>query len=252
MKKVVSVVLALVVIVAMTACGSKEDVNKAEGNKDGQVAYKYYEMMDGDNPQYYFEANMEDQFLDEEASPDEEVPEPTKGIMAEARDGKDKFVLLEGETEFVSRQIETGKDSFEVRDSEKKYTKTEAEPEEDMKMIYVKTDKLEMDGTTYQYDEYQSSYELPSDLDEEVMDTYLYIKRFLVDDQGELKALIYRQEMQGKDGKENQPIYQRIERITNLESKAPKDLFQIPKDYKEVEELDDEAAYDDEELLEEE
>ena len=213
MKKVVSVVLALVVIVAMTACGSKEDVNKAEGNKDGQVAYKYYEMMDGDNPQYYFEANMEDQFLDEEASPDEEVPEPTKGIMAEARDGKDKFVL-----------------------------KTEAEPEEDMKMIYVKTDKLEMDGTTYQYDEYQSSYELPSDLDEEVMDTYLYIKRFLVDDQGELKALIYRQEMQGKDGKENQPIYQRIERITKLESKAPKDLFQIPKDYKEVEELDDEAA----------
>lgn len=247
MKKVVSVVLALAVVLAMTACGSKEEVNK-----NGHVADKYYKMMDGDDPEYYYEADVEEQFLDEEGSAEGDAAEVTKSVMGEGRDGKDKFVLLEGESEFESRQIETGKESFSVQDSDKEYTKEELEPEEDMDLAYVKTDKLELDGKTYQYDEYQASYEMPSESDDEdAMDTYLYIKRFLVDDQGELKALVYRQEMKGEDGKENQPIYQRVERITELTAKASKDLFEVPKDYKEVQDLDDEAMYDDEELSDE-
>lgn len=251
MKKAVSVILALALILTMAACGSKSE----EKNKDGHVADKYHAMLDGDDARYYYEADVEDEFLDEGVR-DEDAEGPTKSVMAEGRDGKDRFALMEGEEKLETRQVDIDKVSYMISDADKEYTKEKLEAEDETKLAYVKTDRMELDGKTYKYDEYQDSYEMPAEpeegeeADEEAMDTYLYIKRFLVDDQGELVALVYRQEMKGEEGQENMPIYQRIERITQLKDSAPEDIFEIPKDYKEVEDLD--QGEDDEELSEEE
>ena len=70
-------------------------------------------------------------------------------------------------------------------------------------------------------------------------DTYVYKQRYLVDDGGELYAIVTTQEQKGKDGEDNQLIYTKIDTITKLQDgDVPEEFFEIPQEYREVESLD--------------
>lgn len=239
MKKGVSILAALCLIFALTACGS------GEPSANGHVADDYHMLLESKDSTYYYEANVLEQFMDGE----EADQEPMKSVMAEGRKGKDLFVIIEGEKQLEQRQIETGDKYYTVFDPDKEYTAEPNEEEEVMDLEYVETSEMELDGKTWRYDEYQDEYEMETfaeEGDQGDSETYLYIKRYLVDDRGELYALVYLNELKGEDGQENQLIYQRIDTITEFQDgSAPEDVFQIPDDYKEI-------NYDDEDLLEEE
>ena len=98
-------------------------------------------------------------------------------------------------------------------------------------------------GALKHFVEYQDEYELEGfgeDGETVEVDTYFYKKRYLVDDKGDLYAIVILQEQKGEDGEENQLIYQEIDRITKLEDKnVPEAFFEIPEDYQEVEMLDE-------------
>lgn len=243
MKKRFTVILALSVALVMTACGKDEPVD-------------YYKLLEDESSTYYYEAEMSEQFIDEEDS------EPVKSVMAEGRDGKDKHVIFEGEKELEARQLEIADTMYAISDTDKEYIKSKIEEEEEMEeeeieLVHTGSAQMEIDGKTYKYDEYQDEYEMEGygeDGEAVAAETYLYIKRYLYDQSGKLYALMYLNELKGVDGEENQLIYQRTDTITKLQAgEVPQGIFDIPKDYQEITEEDDtDDEYGDEALIEEE
>lgn len=241
MRKAIAVIMTAVLVFAMSACGEKSDT----ATKEGPVAEKYHQMIEADDAHYYYEASVEETFLDEED------PEPSESLVAEGRDGQGNFVIMEGETQLDYRQLDKDGMHYDIYDEDKEYIKTEQEESEDMELSYSGTAQMEVDGNTYSYDEYQGTYEMEgfSEDGEADVETNLFIKRYLVDDQGNLKFIVYLQE----NGETKETFYQKIETITKLEEgSAPAELFEIPQGYKEVSDADEEELYEDEELSEEE
>ncbi len=247
MKKKFAAVLLSIAALALVACGGGEADLKA-------AAEDYNKLLEGDDSTYYYEADVTEEFPEDEADPEQ-------SIMAEARDGKGKHIILSGVDELDTRDIETEDAYYYVYDPDKEYTKEPKEDlEEDMELQYAGTSEMELDGKTYSYYEFQDEYEMEGiseDGENTMMDTYLYKKRYLLDEKANLYAIVYLQEMEGKDGDENQLIYKKVERITKLEEgKVPDGIFDIPKGYKNVtqEESDelDEGMILDEDITEEE
>ena len=221
MKKAIAIALSVCMIFAISACGNKQEngetdsaQNQTQSQKTfaGRVADEYHKLLEGDDAVYYYEANVSEQ-MDEESEPE-------------------------------LREIEKDDAYYTIDDSQKAYTKDELEDYgEEIELEYVTTSEMELDGKTWTYDEYQDEYELEGfgeDGETVEVDTYFYKKRYLVDDKGDLYAIVILQEQKGEDGEENQLIYQEIDRITKLEDKnVPEAFFEIPEDYQEVEMLDE-------------
>lgn len=257
MKRIAAIILALTLMCGLGACGKDDTQNTNSGqssqtdvssSESGAASSKYHQLLENDNSKYYYEANVVEEYVE-----DELTEEYLKG---EARDGKGNYVLLTGEEELDIREIQTKDAYYWVYDSEKEFSKDEddsfekagddSSEEEDLNLTYVKSGQMEMDGKTYDYDEYQGNYEFEgyTEDDQVVMEQYLFIKRYLMDKKGELYALEERQEKIGTDGKKNQLIYTRVEKITKFqEGEFPKSAFKIPKDYEET------AAFPEEEPL---
>lgn len=257
MKRIIAIILTLAMICSLAACGKddtpseKNDAQSAKteqstvsGPETGTASYKYHQLLENDDSQYYYEANVHEAFVE-----DNMTEEYRKG---EARDGKGNYVLLTGEEELDIREITKGNESYWIDDANKEYTKEEIEPsgqEEDMKLTYTESSRMEMDKKTWDYDAYQGKYEFEGFTEDEqvVTEEYLFTRRYLTDDKGQLYAIVESQERIGKDGKKNQPIYRKVEKITKFqEGGFPKDVFTIPKDYGQA------AAFPEEEILTEE
>lgn len=253
MKKVLALVFVLCLAVSVTACG------ESEPSENGHVADQYHQLLENEDATYYYEASVVEQFMDMDGE------EPVESIMGEGRDGKDKFVILAGEKSLDQREIETEDRYYTIFDPDKEYTiemretdlegEAAGEEEEDVDLTYTDTGEMEIDGKSYRYDEYQGEFDMETfsedPKDEGKTETYLYIKRYLVDKKGKLYAVAYLNELKGSGGASNELIYQRIDTITKFqEGTVPEGVFDIPKDYKEVN-YDDEE-YEDEAILEEE
>lgn len=231
MKKIITAAFVLLMVLSLTACGG------ASKSENGHVADKFANLLEKEDSTYYYEAKLTEEFFDTE-----EEEEAEESVMAEARDGKDKLVILSGEDSLDQRWIEgKGKVDYTVDDLNKSYSELEKDDDENTSFKYVKTDEMELDGKTYQYDEYQDEFDIETSLeDDEVLaieddDSYVYIKRYLVDSSGDLYAIVYKNEKKGKEGEANKLIHERVERITKFEAnKAPDGVFDIPKDYKKV------------------
>lgn len=250
MKKIVALIVVLCLAVSVTACGG------GETSENGHVADQYHQLLDGKDTTYYYEADVVEQFVEDGAE------EPSESIMAEGRDGKDRYVIMAGDSELDQRQIETEDTCYVIFDPDKEYT---AEPKEDgeesLDLKYVTTSEMELDGKTYRYDEYQAEYEMYPILEDSAegdaeAEIYLYVKRYLVDNSGKLYAIVTLNELKGSGGEENELIYQKTDTITKFqEGSVPDGIFDIPKDYKEInyddEEYQDEM-YEDEVISEEE
>lgn len=240
MKKLTAVILVLILLITVSACGNKEETtagNKQSSNKVS--AENYHKLLEGKDSVFYYEADVTEEYP-------EDGMEAEKSIMAEARDGKGRHVILTGTEKLDTRQIETEDAYYTVFEPDKEYTKELKEDlgEEDIDLTYKESSTMELGGTTYSYDEYQDEYEMEGfseDSDDVIMDTYLYIKRYLMDDSGALKAIMYIQQLKGKTG---DPIYRKVETITKLEeNKVPDGIFDIPKGYKDM--TDEEYADED-------
>lgn len=249
MKKIIALIAILCMAAAVTACGS------GEVSENGHVADQYHKLLEGKDTTYYYEADVLEQFLDvgEDAS---------ESVMAEGRDGKNRYVIMEGDSQLEQRTIETEDVSYVVFDPDKEYTvEPKTEEDEELDMVYTATDEMELDGKSYRYDEYQAEFEMSpivdADTEEDVEpEVYVYIKRYLVDNSGSLYAIVTYNELKGTDGEDNERIYQKIDTITELqEDSVPDGIFDIPKDYEEVnyddEDYEDEV-YEDEIISEEE
>lgn len=247
MKKIISVVLALSLLLAVTACGQKEQNENKNGgsgagssaaqqaDSKGRVADKYHELLDGENTVYYYEADVVAEFVDDESA------EPEESVMAEGQDKTGRHTVATGYSGLEMREIGTKDYNYSVDDTSKEYSKMEIEEIEEMDLTYNETGEMELDGKSWKYDEYLQKYEMEGfseDGEEAVIDTYLYKKRYLVDEKGELYAIVTLQEEQGEDGAENHLIHREVDTITKFEEgKAPEEFFEIPDDYKEVESL---------------
>ncbi|MCB6993349.1 hypothetical protein LI177_07645 [bacterium 210820-DFI.6.37] len=245
MKKIIALIVVVCMAAAVTACGG------GETSENGHVADQYHQLLEGKDTTYYYEADVVEQFMDVEE-------EASESVMAEGRDGKDQYVIMEGSSQLEQRQIETEDITYVIFDPDKEYTaepKAEEE-EEDLELKYVTTSEMELEGKTYRYDEYQAEYEMEPIMEadgegESQAEIYLYVKRYLVDDSGQLYAIVTYNELKGTDGSDNEMIYQKIDTITKFqEGSVPDGIFDIPKDYKEVN-YDDED-YEDEMISEEE
>lgn len=254
MKKIAAMILAFTMMCGLVACG-KDDAQTAKNEPGGQsqvsseenniASSKYHQMLESDNSKYYYEANVVEEFVEDEVT--------EEGLKGEARDGKGNYVLLSGEEKLDIRDIETKNAFYSVYDSDKEYSKEEndapnEEDEEGLKLTYVKSDQMEMDGKTYDYDEYQGKYEFEGYTEDEseevVAEEYVLIRRYVMDENGQLHAIVELQEKIGENGKKNTPIYRRTEKITKLqEGQFPKNVFKIPKDYEET------AAFPEEDVL---
>lgn len=252
MRKIAAIILALVMVCGLTACGKGDtqsaksepsDQSEMSSAENGTASFKYHQMLESDNSKYYYEANVVEEFVEDEVT--------EEGLKGEARDGKGNYVLLTGEEKLDIRDIETKNAFYSVYDSDKEYSRDENdasdEGEEDaMELIYAKSDQMEMDGKTYDYDEYQGKYEFEGYTEDEqvVVEDYVLIRRYVMNEKGELHAIIELQEKIGENGKKNTPIYRKTEKITKFqEGQFPKNVFKIPKDYEET------AAFPEEEVL---
>ncbi len=265
MKQIAAIILTLVMACGLAACGS----NDAQGEKtDAQspqteqstvsdpetktASYKYHQLLESDDSQYYYEASVKEEFVEDDMK--------ETYLKGEARDGKGNYVLLTGEEELDMREIDKQNAYYYVYDAEKEYTKEDLEPsaeeEEEMELVYTESSQMELDGKNWDYDEYQGTYEFEGFTEDDQSDSgesqvvteeYLFTKRYLTDKNGQLYGIFELQEKIGEDGKENQTIYQKLEKITKFqEGTYPKNVFQIPKDYEQA------AAYPEEEILTEE
>lgn len=252
MKKIAAMILVFTMICSLAACG-KDDA-KSQSSSQSQVSSgessipsaKYYQLLENDDSKYYYEANVVEEFIEDEVT--------ETGLKGEARDGKGNYVFLSGEEKLDIRDIETKNAFYSVYDSDKEYSREasdapaegEAGAEDEMKLTYVKSDQMEMDGKTYDYDEYQGKYEFEGYTEDEqvVMEEYVLIRRYVMNEKGELHALIELQEKIGENGKKNTPIYRRTEKITKFqEGQFPENVFKIPKDYEET------AAFPEEDVI---
>lgn len=252
MKKITAIILVFTMMCSLAACG-KEDA-KGESSSQSQVSSaesipsaKYYQLLENNDSKYYYEANVVEEFIEDEVT--------ETGLKGEARDGKGNYVLLSGEEKLDIRDIETKNAFYSVYDSDKEYSREandasiegeEEGEEEGIDLTYVKSDQMEMDGETYDYDEYQGKYEFEGYTEDEqvVMEEYVLIRRYVMNEKGELHALIELQEKIGENGKKNTPIYRRTEKITKFqEGQFPENVFKIPKDYEEA------AAFPEEDVI---
>ena len=243
MKKAMAIILSLCVILAISACGDKQDGGETDSGRtqsqkelQGRVADKYHKLLEGDNTVYYYEANVSEQ-MDEDS-------EPMECVKAEGRNAEGVLAVATGDSEPDLREIETKDAYYTVDDQQKAYARDELEDVgEEIELEYAQTSEMELDGKILKYDEYLDEYEMAGfgeDGETIESDTYLYKKRYLVDDKGDLYAIVIIQEQKGKNGGKNQLIYQEIDTITKLEDKnVPEAFFEIPDDYKEVESLDE-------------
>lgn len=249
MKKIIAGILTLLLTVSFTACGGN-------GGGEKKTPETYYRLLESRDSTYYYEAEVEEVFPDES----EEVE---KSLFGEARDGKGNLVVLGGtEKELDTRQIEKGETFYYVYDPDKEYTEESIEEDEPMKMTFVESSEMKLDGKMFQYSEYQDEYEMESFIDEDgdtiATDEFLYRQQYLVDEKGDLYAIISIQEQKGADGEENTLICRRTERIKKFkEGSYPEGIFDIPDDYKKIDGedelyLDDDEVYLDEEVTEEE
>lgn len=235
MKKIVALLMALTMVGTLAACGG--------GGGEKATPESYHKLLESRDSVYYYEANAVEEFPDDGTDPEEM-------LVGEARDGNGSIVLLSGEEELDTRQIETKDSFYYVYDPDKEYTREDKEDVEPAEMDFVETSEMEFDGKTYQYSEYQEEYEMEAYVDEEsdetATDVFLYRQQYLVDDDGELYAIISIQEQKGRDGEENIVIYKKTERITKFtEGKYPEGIFDVPGDYHEVD-AEDEEYMDDE------
>lgn len=221
MKKGIIALLVLLAGLFMTACGAEKEYS----------ADRYHEIMESETAKYYYKASVESTYYD--MGTDTE-----KSLKAEARDGKGNWVIVTGIEELDTREIELGDDFYTVFDPDKEYTREKKTEEESVELTYAGSSEMELDGKSYKYDEYQDEFETEwygEEGEEPVKEKYLYIKRYLLDDKGELYGILYRQEQEGEDGQKNKPIYQSLERISEFEENSyPEEIFQIPDTYKEV------------------
>lgn len=230
MKKLIALLLTFTMLGSLAACGGEKNTPET-----------YHNMLENKEGVYYYEAEVEEEFPDEGT-------EPMKSLGGEARDGKGSIVLLSGEKELDTRQIETPDSFYYVYEPDKTYTKEALEaPSESAKMTLQDQGTMEFDGKTYDYAEYVEEYEMESYVDEDtqeaVAETFLYKQRYLLDKSGDLCAIIIVQEKKGVDGEENIPIYKKTERITKFtQGSYPEEVFEIPKDYKEITQEDEEYA----------
>lgn len=241
MKKTITVILVLAMVVSMSACGEENSEKRA-----AEPSMDYHKLLDGDDSVYYYEADV----LEE--SPQEEDDEPMESVMAEGRDGKDRHVIATGAEKLEERQLELKDGYYIIDDARKEYTKEEKEDEENLDLKHKGSSEMKVKGKTYRYDEYQGEYEMEG-FDEAGEETdpeiYLYSKRYLYDDKGELYALIYLNELKGQNGEKNLLVYRKTETITKFEaSKAPGEIFEIPGNYRQAADED----YGEDEMLEEE
>ena len=195
MKKAIAIALSVCIIFAISACGNKQEngetdsaQNQTQSQKTsaGRVADEYHKLLEGDDTVYYYEANVSEQ-MDEES-------EPMESVKAEGRNGEGTLVVATGESEPELREIEKDDAYYTIDDSQKAYTKDELEDYgEEIELEYVTTSEMELDGKTWTYDEYQDEYELEGfgeDGETVEVDTYFYKKRYLVDDKGDLYAIV--------------------------------------------------------------
>lgn len=94
MKKIFTAAFALLLVLALTACGG------APKSENGHVADKYANLLEKEDSTYYYEAKLTEEFFDTD-----EKEEAEESIMAEARDGKDKLIILSGEDSLDQRWI---------------------------------------------------------------------------------------------------------------------------------------------------
>lgn len=221
MKKGMIALLVLLTGIFMTACGEEKE----------HSAERYHEIMESETAKYYYKASVESTYYD--------MGEDTeKSLKAEARDGKGNWVIATGTEELDTREIELGDYFYTVFDPDKEYTKEKKAEEESVELTYAGTSEMKLDGKTYKYDEYRDEFEMEwygEEGEAPVKEKYLYIKRYLLDEQGKLYGILYRQEQEVGDGQKNKPIYQSLERISEFEENSfPDEIFQIPDTYKEV------------------
>lgn len=229
MKKVLALILTLMMMGSLAACGGEKATPES-----------YHKLLESRDSVYYYEADAVEEFPDDGTEPEEMK-------VGEARDGNGSIVVLNGEKELDNRQIETKDSFYYVYDPDKIYTREDKEDTEPAEMEFVESSEMKFDGKTYQYSEYQEEYEMETyvseDSDETVTEVFLYRQQYLVDEGGELYAVISIQEQKGADGEENTTIYKKTERITKLtEGKYPEGIFDIPDDYHEAAPEDEEYA----------
>lgn len=231
MKKIFALILTLAMMGTLAACGGEKATPES-----------YHKLLESSDSIYYYEAEAVEEFPDEGTDPE-------TSLVGEARDGNGSIVVLSGQEELDTRQIETKDSFYYVYDPDKEYTREDKESVETSEMEFVETSEMELDGKTYQYSEYREEYEMETyvseDTEETVTDVFFYRQQYLVDDSGDLYAVISIQEQKGSDGEENIPIYKKTERITKLtEGKYPEGIFDIPDDYHEAAAEDEEYAED--------
>lgn len=226
-KRAAAAVLILALALALCACG--EDQLK---EIDGPVAEKYHQMMDGKDGTYYMETAVTEQFMEEGAE-----EEPVKSVSGEAIDG-DRAVYLFGGDKLTDRQIVKGKKFINVSEESKTYFVSgysPDEPEFDFEN-YKGSFETKHEGKLYRMDVYEDEYAMDSYGEDEQpsgKEVYIYIKKYVVDEQGKLAAIVYENREKGED----KSFYRRIDKVTKLqEGSVPEELFRIPGGYKKVEE----------------
>lgn len=230
MKKLGIFAVTLVLTLALTACSSSDEPKEKE--IEGPVAEKYHQMMDVEKSTYYLETEVSEQFMEEGID-----PEPMTSVSGTAIDGKQEAYLY-GADQLTDRQIVKDGLYYNLSEEAKTYFITETSPDDlNLKFDhYVKSAEVEYKGKVYRYDEYEESCAMDSfaeDESEVIQETYLYIKRYVVDSDGNLAAIVY----QNKEKGEDKAFYQRVDKVTKLqEGSVPEGIFEIPSDYKKIEE----------------
>lgn len=231
-KRTGAVVLAFAALFLLAACGDKSQETEIEG----PVAEKYHQMMDVEKDTYYLESQVTEEFLKEDTE-----AEPVTSVSGEAIDGDHKAYLF-GESELTDKQIVIGDRYYNLSQEEKTYYISNDvdevfEPEFDR---YVKSMEVEYEGKIYRYDQYEDRMNMTSYSEDEKQpiedEVTIYVKKYVVDDTGKLTAIVY----ENRDDGEESAFYRRVDKVTRLqEGSVPKGIFEIPKNYKKIEEGED-------------